>query len=511
MADYLATHTGTPATPTPDDLLFELGRDGDGHPSPEQVFDWSYRVLPDPARRVFRLAALHPAGDFSLASAAACAGVGEDEARDALGVLVGGHLLTRAGGRQRYQFHDLLRRYARHRSESEDPAEHGRAVLRVLDHYLFSAHAAQRALFPVQHARDLDLRCDPAARPLDFGSAGEASAWFATERAAVVRAVALATERGEHGRAWRLADCVSGYLMRRGHFADCLRVHELAARAAHADGFPEAEASIHHELGLLLMASGHTDEARLHLTAAHDWTTAAGHDRARSAVLKALGELELTSGSVNAAVRLLGEHHRLAVGLDDAESLAWANCALGKALLRAGNTQDAEFHLRWGEFHSRRLGDSSALAESLEGLAEVHRSRREWATAAGYLDNALALTTADDLPVAARLHTALAALHLERGAPASAEPAARRGVTLARRISALSTLAEGLDLLGHACHQLRDDKQAHLSWTEALHAYTQLHDRASADRMRGLLNGTIAPSPSRPSEPDDGDTHAGLL
>ncbi|UVS78605.1 BTAD domain-containing putative transcriptional regulator [Actinokineospora sp. UTMC 2448] len=509
LADHLATHTGPPAPPNADDLVFEIGRDGDGHLSPERVFGWSYHALPEPARRVFRLVALHPAGDFSLASAAACAGMAEVATRDALGVLVGGHLLARAGGRQRYQFHDLLRRYARHRATLEDPAERARALRRVLDHYLFSAHAAQRALFPVQHARDLDLRCYPGARPADFATAGEAGAWFAAERTALVRAVALAAEHGDYGHAWRLADCVSAYLMRHGHFSDCRRVHELAASAARADGALEAEASSHHELGLLLMAEGDTEQARTHLTAAHEWASAAGHDRARSAVLKAQGELELAAGSVTTAVRLLSEHQDLTQRLGDEESRAWGHSALGKALLQAGNIREAEFHLRQAEYHSRMLGDISALAETLEGLAAIHRRRREWATAAEYLDNALALTATNDIPVAARLHVALAALHLDRGSPEAAAPPARRGVTLARRINAVATLAEGLDLLGTVCDHLHDRKQAHLNWTQALHAYTQLGDQVRAHQVRARLNAMGTQDAASPPEPDD-DTHSGL-
>ncbi|MGW5052696.1 BTAD domain-containing putative transcriptional regulator [Actinokineospora sp. NPDC004072] len=509
LAEHLASHTGPPALPDADELLQEIGRDGDDGSSPERVFGWSYRVLPDQVQRVFRLAGLHPAGDFSLAAAAACAGMNEAATRDALGVLVGGHLLARAGGRQRFQFHDLLRSYARQRVGLEDPGEQARGVRRLLDFYLFSAHSANAAQFPVQHSRSLDLRCGPGVRPLAFTTAADARTWCETERTALVRAVALAVEHGEHAHAWRLADCFSAHLMRHGHFSDCRRLHELAAEAARADGNLEAEASNHLELGLLLMAEGDTDQARFSLTAAQEWARASGNDRALSAVHKAMGELELTSGSVSTAIRHLRDHLALAHQLNDGESLAWANIALGKALLKASNTGDAEFHLRHGEFHSRMLGEPSALAECLEGLADLHRGRREWATAVGYVEAALALTAATDLPVAARLHISLATLHLDRGAPEPAESAARTGVTLARRINALATLARGSEVHGTACERLGNRRQANVCWTQALHAYAQLRDQTGVTRIRARLNSTPGEGPTNPIQPDD-DTHSGL-
>ncbi|WP_432825698.1 NB-ARC domain-containing protein [Dactylosporangium sp. CA-092794] len=72
------------------------------------VFAWSYRALPEPAARLFRLLGLHPGNEFGLPAAAALAGISISHARQQLDVLAGAHLLEqRAPGR--YEFHDLLR------------------------------------------------------------------------------------------------------------------------------------------------------------------------------------------------------------------------------------------------------------------------------------------------------------------------------------------------------------------------------------------------------------------
>src|SRR5256714_9064117 len=75
------------------------------------VFAWSYRALPESAARVFRLLGLHPGPEFSLNAAAALAGATPSETRRALDALLNAHLLEQIG-RERYQFHDLLRAYA---------------------------------------------------------------------------------------------------------------------------------------------------------------------------------------------------------------------------------------------------------------------------------------------------------------------------------------------------------------------------------------------------------------
>ncbi|MEV0425793.1 BTAD domain-containing putative transcriptional regulator [Micromonospora sp. NPDC050495] len=97
------------------------------------AFSWSYRVLTPGAARLFRLLALHPAGEVSADAAAALAGLPVRATRGLLAELAAQRLIEPAAGR--WRMHDLLRAYALELGEEQDDAA-GRAaaVERLHDH-----------------------------------------------------------------------------------------------------------------------------------------------------------------------------------------------------------------------------------------------------------------------------------------------------------------------------------------------------------------------------------------
>ncbi|MET3424676.1 DNA-binding SARP family transcriptional activator [Actinoplanes tereljensis] len=83
------------------------------------VFSWSYRTLPAPSARLFRLLAPHRGAEITVPLAASAAGVTEREARTLLRDLTGAHLLSeRQPGR--YTMHPLLRLYGAELEPSRD-------------------------------------------------------------------------------------------------------------------------------------------------------------------------------------------------------------------------------------------------------------------------------------------------------------------------------------------------------------------------------------------------------
>ncbi|MEU8080023.1 BTAD domain-containing putative transcriptional regulator [Catellatospora citrea] len=95
-------------------------------------FSWSYQALSAPAARLFRLLPAHPGPDFSIAGAAALAGVAPRLGRALLGELSRAHLVSEdLPGR--YRAHGLLLAYATELGEETDsPAERAAAQLRCL-------------------------------------------------------------------------------------------------------------------------------------------------------------------------------------------------------------------------------------------------------------------------------------------------------------------------------------------------------------------------------------------
>ena len=139
----------------------------------------SYQRLSIPARRLFRRLVLVPGADFGLELAAVAADVSQSDARGQLEELVDATMVQTAARPGRYQFHDLVRIFARERLESEEAvAARCRAGEGVHDYLLATAARFGRLFDPYTEARPRDNDRELAADWL----AAEASNWLAAAR-----------------------------------------------------------------------------------------------------------------------------------------------------------------------------------------------------------------------------------------------------------------------------------------------------------------------------------------
>jgi DNA-binding SARP family transcriptional activator/tetratricopeptide (TPR) repeat protein len=149
-------------------------------PDLRAVFSWSYRHLSPAEADLFRLLALHPGPDLTVAAVGAVTGLGRPGTRARLRRLRDAHLLIerRAG---RFSFHDLLKAYAVELAQSKDSEERRRAVLlRLVDHHLYSAGNASEALSPYR-TPDV-LGPGPAdAAAVEFADRAAAFRWLDAE------------------------------------------------------------------------------------------------------------------------------------------------------------------------------------------------------------------------------------------------------------------------------------------------------------------------------------------
>jgi tetratricopeptide (TPR) repeat protein len=193
------------------------------------AFEVSYRQLGEADARLFRLLGLHPGPDFGPDSAAALAGVAEEEAERILGRLAEACLVTedRAG---RFGMHDLLRLFARGTChDTDDEAAREAAETRLVTWY------ADMAGF-------LDSCLDPRRRPAAEQAAGrdgvplpslrEALVLFDAERRGVVAAAGLAARRGQDDLVVRLSESAGEAMAILRALNDLLVLREAALAAA---------------------------------------------------------------------------------------------------------------------------------------------------------------------------------------------------------------------------------------------------------------------------------------
>jgi tetratricopeptide (TPR) repeat protein/transcriptional regulator with XRE-family HTH domain len=353
------------------------------------VISWSLRRLAPEAVRAFRLLGLHPGSTFDAYAVAALCGVDPGTARETVGLLVRSHLVLVAG-RDRYDMHDLLRRYAASLADrGDDPADRPATALRRLyDFHLAAAAAALDVLHPAESAR---RPAPPAGSPqLRFDDPDAARRWLDHERGLLASAAAARDVAGWADRASWLSDALYRYLDG-GHNADALRVHGNARDAAvlRADRAGETRALL--GLGAAHLWRGELDEAagcfRRSLQLCRD-----GDDGVwRARALNSLGVVERRLGRYDSAARVQQEAVALAVDNADVtgEARALNNLAVTEHL--RGRSRAAADHLDDALALFSQAGDRTGQANALHNLGKVEMLRGRTAAAADRLGRALDL------------------------------------------------------------------------------------------------------------------------
>jgi DNA-binding SARP family transcriptional activator len=222
------------------------------------VFSWSYQALSPGAARLFRLLGLHPGPDISAPVAASLAGLPPPQVPPLLAELSHASLLTEHTP-GRYTYHDLLRAYATDLTHTVDSTDERRAATgRLLDHYLHTAHAAARLLFPNRDPITLTLAPPaPDTSPERLVGHREGVAWLTAEHPVLLAAVHHHASTGFDTHIWQLAWAVDTFLGRRGQWNDLTTVWQAALPAADRLGDPAAQAYAHRRL-----AVAHTELGR---------------------------------------------------------------------------------------------------------------------------------------------------------------------------------------------------------------------------------------------------------
>jgi tetratricopeptide (TPR) repeat protein/transcriptional regulator with XRE-family HTH domain len=309
---------------------------GDPAANVRTVLSLSYRHLPETAARMFRLLGLHPGPDISAAAAASLAGVPVAQARVALRDLTRASLLMEVVP-GRFAFHDLLRAYAAEQGTYPDGV--ASTARRMLDHYLHTAHAAHRVLYP---GRELIELSDLAAgvTPETFGGKASALAWLEDEYQVLLKVTDLAAREGLDAHAWRLPVVLWTFHNVCGHWHDGTRLHRLALAAARRRGDLSGQAHTLRGLGSFAMSLGAFDEAHECLSAAQsafrelrDDLGLARTDVILSQTLEFQGRFAEALATVDDALRLSesvpANRHMMLVRASALNGSAWNSVQLG--------------------------------------------------------------------------------------------------------------------------------------------------------------------------------------
>jgi tetratricopeptide (TPR) repeat protein len=223
----------------------------------------SYQSLGLDEARLFRLLGLLPGESFISEIAIALADAGKDGARKLLNRLVDAQLLEPIGG-GRYNFHDLVRLFARERLEEESSKDQKAACLRLAHSYVEETRAMNDWLVPEKCAGKVEKLAQNEHKPYEEVSRNEvlkALTWFETERANLLSAVEWAHAGRDWETTWRLAENLANFYNIRCHWAEWEHTHDLALEATRKRHDARHEGVILNLLGNVYRLQGRWDKA----------------------------------------------------------------------------------------------------------------------------------------------------------------------------------------------------------------------------------------------------------
>ena len=308
------------------------------------AFAGSYRALSTDAARLFRLLALHPGRDISLAAAASLLGAPPGQARKLLSELARAHLLGEHSP-GRFACHELLRAYAAEQARIRDDADLRIAALRrVLDHFLHTSYAGTRLLEPYL-APFAPAPLLPGVTLGDVSTACRADDWFATEYPALLTAVTTAADAGLASTAWQLAWTLTSFQLRQGYWDDHALAQQAGLNAARRAGDRAGEAHALLALGIGYSRAGRDDDAEplyarsLRLLSGHD-----GYLASQALTHTGLMQLSASEGCLTDALRHAQRARALHLAAGNALLAARSLNDVGYCHALAGNYRQAIAH-----------------------------------------------------------------------------------------------------------------------------------------------------------------------
>lgn len=417
--------------------LSALSVDGDTTSAVSTAIALSYDAMAPDDRAVFRLAGLFPGFDFTPAAVSVLADISEAQARSGLSRLETASLLQQTSP-GRYQFHDLLREFARDRAAEEHSArERSGALLRLGQWYLAGACAAADVLYSEFVRLAEPVRAEGLFDAPRFRDESHAMAWLLAERRNLLACVRHFGPHGPHHLSWHLADALRGFFWTGKYRTEWDEATRVGLTAAESLADEPGIAAMHRSLANLHNTLGDYERAIAHQEKSLALHGRLGMDEEVAAMLNnmSLAHLSLGRGASaeKAARRALEVAHRIR----SPRLTATTQGLLGFIHWTQGDMTRATDSLTASLDAAGELGLHHITSYSLRNLGLVRQATGELAEARSCFTRALRASESIDSAYDRSISLyGLALVDLGLGRPGTALESARR---------ALSSFQEGGD------------------------------------------------------------------
>jgi DNA-binding SARP family transcriptional activator/tetratricopeptide (TPR) repeat protein len=395
------------------------------------ALSWSYAALKPDQARLFALLGVAPGPDIGLPAVAALADLPPASAATLLRALERVSLVQ-LGKLGRYRMHDLVRLYARERLVADREA----ALRRLTDHYIRTAHAGDRLLYPSRAAIELAAPV-PGSRPHPLKDLAAALAWFDAEHPCLLATSRLAGERERWQLAWgtdsyfhhrgRMRDALAAWTAALGDIEPILTLRRLGNACSRLGRHDEALAHLQRALAMAEEAKLEADQAHCHRSLSFEWGARGENQPALEHAVQSLRYYE----KLDSPVLLANAHNQV----------GWYAAQIGDFAMGRGHCETALAILR-------DHPDAQAEADTLDSMGFIcHRS--------GEHEQALDFY--------------------------------RRAVRLWREVGAGALEAEVLERIGDTHADLGDQERARAAWRQALDHYRAQNRLTDAARVERLL------------------------
>ncbi|WP_445066145.1 AfsR/SARP family transcriptional regulator [Streptomyces sp. SAS_281] len=258
--------------------------------------------------------------------------------------------VERTGG-YRYQFHEIIRVYAREQLAAQDAPELRRdALVRMAGGWMYLAQEAHRKVyggdFTVLHG-DAPRWAPPPSCTSDL--LADPLAWFDAEQGALCGMVEHAADEGLHDVSWNLATTLVTLFEVRGHYDLWEQTHVRALAAVRKAGNLRGTAAVRASLGSLYLSRNEFDMARQALSSALDVFQALDEPQGEALCRRDMALIARTNGEDDTA---LGLYERSLADFDRAGDV------VGRAIVL---TQSAHIRMRRGETDAAQAQLDEAL------------------------------------------------------------------------------------------------------------------------------------------------------
>jgi predicted ATPase/class 3 adenylate cyclase len=369
------------------------------------LIDWSYELLSEQERTLFRSLAVF-AGGWTLEAAEAVCGGGAVEAADVLDLLtalVEKSLVTVDAERDRYGLLETMRQYALERLDESGEGDAVRS--RHLDFYLAFAEQARPALVGPEQGEwlaRLDLErenllgahrwCDRAANGAEAGLrlVHAVKPYWAIRGLLGLgyRVTVEALDRCDpQQRSVTLSQGLfnAGQLASwMGHYADAQGYLERSLEIARALGDKGRIARVLQPLGAVSLGQQNLAQARRHLEEALSLAEELGDQRELAAAINALAQLKRTEGDLDAAEPLYEKVLELGRALEDKQTVAIGLLNLAMVAIARGDAGRAAQMLLHVLVIADEIGSKPAGQSVLEVSAGLACLLQSWTVAARF-------------------------------------------------------------------------------------------------------------------------------